>query len=105
MASQRCSLCGVNYPSGRSECIRCGGPLRPCDAAVSEDWANVDVVRAGSASMKVEMWRLHVLVEASYPVELAEKLAAAGDVDLPGGRAPRARLPRGNRGEDPALAG
>ena len=30
---------------------------------------------------KVERWRLHVLVEAGYPVELAEQLAAS-EVDL-----------------------
>jgi hypothetical protein len=30
---------------------------------------------------KVESWRLHVLVEAGYPLPLAEKLAAS-DADL-----------------------
>jgi hypothetical protein len=30
---------------------------------------------------KVESWRLHVLIEAGYPLELAEKLAAS-EVDL-----------------------
>lgn len=30
---------------------------------------------------KVEGWRLHVLMEAGYPVELAERVAAS-DVDL-----------------------
>jgi hypothetical protein len=82
MPSQRCSLCAVNYPPGRSECIRCGGPLWPCTDPVSENWADVDAATAGRDAMKVEMWRLHVLVEANYPVGLAEKLAAAGDVDL-----------------------
>jgi len=27
---------------------------------------------------KVESWRLHVLIEAGYPLTLAEKLAASG---------------------------
>jgi len=27
---------------------------------------------------KVESWRLHVLIEAGYPLPLAEKLAASG---------------------------
>ena len=31
---------------------------------------------------KVESWRLHVLMEAGYPLPLAEKLAAALDADL-----------------------
>jgi hypothetical protein len=30
---------------------------------------------------KVESWRLHVLIEAGYPLPLAEKLAAS-DADL-----------------------
>ena len=82
MASHRCSLCAVNYPLTRSECIRCGGPLQECPGDVSEDWANVDVAKAGTESMKVEMWRLRQLLEAGYPVELAEQLAAAAHVDL-----------------------
>jgi hypothetical protein len=35
-----------------------------------------------SEHSKVESWRLHVLIEASYPLYLAERLAAASDVDL-----------------------
>jgi hypothetical protein len=31
---------------------------------------------------KVQGWRLHVLVEAGYPIDLAERIAADGDVDL-----------------------
>lgn len=31
---------------------------------------------------KVEAWRLHVLVEAGYPVALAEQLAGRNHVDL-----------------------
>jgi len=30
----------------------------------------------------VESWRLHVLMEAGYPLPLAERLAAALDADL-----------------------
>jgi len=33
-------------------------------------------------SERVEGWRLHVLVEAGFPVALAEKLAFRTDVDL-----------------------
>jgi hypothetical protein len=33
-------------------------------------------------SERVDTWRLHVLIEAGYPVPLAEKVAAAGHVDL-----------------------
>lgn len=32
--------------------------------------------------MKVMTWRLQVLLDAGYPVELAEKLAHAAHVDL-----------------------
>jgi hypothetical protein len=31
---------------------------------------------------KVQGWRLHVLVEAGYPIDLAERIAADADVDL-----------------------
>jgi hypothetical protein len=31
---------------------------------------------------KVESWRLHVLIEAGYPLRLAEQLAVAETVDL-----------------------
>jgi hypothetical protein len=34
-----------------------------------------------SESSKVESWRLHVLIEAGYPLALAERLAAS-DADL-----------------------
>jgi hypothetical protein len=34
-----------------------------------------------SESSKVESWRLHVLIEAGYPLQLAERLAAS-DADL-----------------------
>ena len=33
-------------------------------------------------SSKVESWRLHVLMEAGYPLPLAERLAANEMVDL-----------------------
>ncbi len=35
----------------------------------------------GSEQAKVESWRLHVLIEAGYPLPLAEKLAAS-EADL-----------------------
>ncbi len=35
----------------------------------------------GSERAKVESWRLHVLIEAGYPLHLAERLAAS-EVDL-----------------------
>jgi hypothetical protein len=31
---------------------------------------------------KVQGWRLHVLVEAGYPIDLAERIAGDSDVDL-----------------------
>jgi hypothetical protein len=34
-----------------------------------------------SESSKVESWRLHVLIEAGYPLSLAERLAAS-EADL-----------------------
>lgn len=34
-----------------------------------------------SETSKVESWRLHVLIEAGYPLPLAERLAAS-DADL-----------------------
>jgi len=34
-----------------------------------------------SEQSKVESWRLHVLIEAGYPLSLAERLAAS-DADL-----------------------
>jgi hypothetical protein len=35
----------------------------------------------GSERAKVESWRLHVLMEAGYPVQLAERLAGS-EADL-----------------------
>ena len=35
-----------------------------------------------SDDAKVEAWRIHQLLEAGYPLPLAEKLAARADVDL-----------------------
>jgi hypothetical protein len=35
----------------------------------------------GGERSKVESWRLHVLIEAGYPLHLAERLAAT-EVDL-----------------------
>ena len=37
--------------------------------------------RDGSERAKVESWRLHVLMEAGYPISLAERLAAS-EADL-----------------------
>jgi hypothetical protein len=36
---------------------------------------------SGSERAKVESWRLHVLIEAGYPLPLAERLAAS-EADL-----------------------
>ena len=47
---------------------------------------------------KVESWRLHVLMEAGYPLPLAEKLAAALDADL------HAAVDLVARGCDPRIA-
>ena len=41
-----------------------------------------EVIGRGSERDKVESWRLHVLIEAGYPLPLAEKIAAALDTDL-----------------------
>jgi hypothetical protein len=38
-------------------------------------------VEVGGEQAKVEGWRLHVLIEAGFPLPLAEKLAAS-DADL-----------------------
>ena len=40
-----------------------------------------EVVEVESQKSKVEGWRLHVLIEAGYPLHLAERLAAS-DADL-----------------------
>ena len=37
--------------------------------------------RGGSERAKVESWRLHVLIEAGYPLTLAERLAGS-EADL-----------------------
>ena len=41
-----------------------------------------ELIDQHSERAKVESWRLHVLIEAGYPLPLAEKLAAALDADL-----------------------
>ncbi len=45
------------------------------------DMADTEVVERQSERAKVESWRLHVLIEAGYPLPLAEKLAAS-EADL-----------------------
>jgi len=40
-----------------------------------------EVVETESQKSKVEGWRLHVLIEAGYPLSLAERLAAS-EADL-----------------------
>lgn len=40
-----------------------------------------EVVEVESEQGKVEGWRLHVLIEAGYPLSLAERLAAS-EADL-----------------------
>ena len=43
---------------------------------------NTEMVEAeGSERAKVESWRLHVLIEAGYPLSLAERLAGS-EADL-----------------------
>ena len=37
-----------------------------------------ELIERQSERAKVESWRLHVLIEAGYPLPLAEKLAAKG---------------------------
>jgi hypothetical protein len=41
-----------------------------------------ELIGRGSERDKVESWRLHVLIEAGYPLPLAEKIAAALETDL-----------------------
>ena len=41
-----------------------------------------ELIDRGGERAKVESWRLHVLMEAGYPLPLAEKLAVALDADL-----------------------
>jgi hypothetical protein len=41
-----------------------------------------ELLDTSSERQKVESWRLHVLIEAGYPLPLAEKIAAALDADL-----------------------
>jgi hypothetical protein len=40
-----------------------------------------EIVEAETERSKVESWRLHVLIEAGYPLTLAERLAAS-EADL-----------------------
>lgn len=40
-----------------------------------------EVIRDTNERSKVESWRLHVLMEAGYPLHLAERLAAS-EADL-----------------------
>ena len=43
--------------------------------------SEIEVVRRESERAKVESWRLYVLIEAGYPLPLAERLAAS-EADL-----------------------
>jgi hypothetical protein len=46
---------------------------------VSETTDTIEITQSERA--KVESWRLHVLIEAGYPLPLAERIAAS-DADL-----------------------
>ena len=41
-----------------------------------------ELIERGNERAKVESWRLHVLMEAGYPLPLAERIAAALETDL-----------------------
>jgi hypothetical protein len=41
-----------------------------------------ELIERGNERAKVESWRLHVLMEAGYPLPLAERIAAALEADL-----------------------
>jgi hypothetical protein len=41
-----------------------------------------ETVPLETEAQRIEGWRLHVLVEAGYPVALAERLAPRFDIDL-----------------------
>jgi hypothetical protein len=41
-----------------------------------------ELIERGNERAKVESWRLHVLMEAGYPLPLAEQIAAALEADL-----------------------
>ena len=43
--------------------------------------AETDTIERQSERAKVESWRLHVLIEAGYPLPLAERIAAS-EADL-----------------------
>ena len=43
--------------------------------------SDTETVERQSERAKVESWRLHVLIEAGYPLPLAERLAAS-EADL-----------------------
>jgi hypothetical protein len=43
--------------------------------------AETDTIERQSERAKVESWRLHVLIEAGYPLPLAERVAAS-EADL-----------------------
>lgn len=43
---------------------------------------DADALLAESDNDPVEAWRLHVLIEAGYPLKIAERLASVREVDL-----------------------
>jgi hypothetical protein len=55
-------------------------PDTPKDAAVMAETTEAPPWRENEPG-RVESWRLHILLEAGYPVHLAERLAAS-EVDL-----------------------
>ena len=62
------------------------------------DDADTDSPRTAARPLRdVTRWRVDQLLQAGYDGEAALVLALDRDVDLRGGVAPRARLPRGHR--------
>lgn len=78
MAARRCTSCDRAHPLDTFACPDCGGhctydALREPEPPRSHDLPDVDAA---------ELWRFEQLLEAGYPLDAAEELAARSTVDL-----------------------
>ena len=69
------------YPEAAAERQTFGGRVRLGGSELAEQTMAPTAESPQSEREKVESWRLHVLVEAGYPMHLAEKIAHS-DADL-----------------------
>ncbi|SRR6266498_5198480 len=81
----RCSLCGISYPTHILKCRKCGGSLSSIQAAVDSDWdeqSRDTVFVADPERERLITWRASCLYDAGLRDLEAATLLSGTDIDL-----------------------